>query len=138
MIVFDLRCKEGHTFEGWFASSDECTRQMEEGILVCPVCGAGEVDKLISPVKGIKSAREDKASPSPADALDVLKNVSRYVEDNFEDVGADFTSEALKMHWEVIEQRNIRGTTSDEEEKLLEDEGVPVLKLPMLKRKLDS
>jgi hypothetical protein len=136
MIVFDFRCKKGHTFEGWFADSGECTRQMEEGILLCPMCGESRVDKLLSPVKGIASPKEEECAPP--DPVDVLKSVSRYVEENFEDVGADFTREALKMHMDVTDKRNIRGTTSEEEDKLLEKEGVPVLKFPIFKRKLDG
>jgi len=46
-------------------------------------------------------------------------------------VGSDFTKEALKMHYGVIEPRNIRGVSTKEEEKTLKEEGVQFIKVPM-------
>ncbi|MGD9072079.1 MAG: DUF1178 family protein, partial [Desulfobacterales bacterium] len=43
----------------------------------------------------------------------------------------DFTKEALKMHYGVTEQRNIRGTSSPEEEKILKEEGIEFIKIPI-------
>jgi hypothetical protein len=46
MIVYDLECRDGgHRFEGWFASSDDYTRQHERGLVSCPICGSGDVAK---------------------------------------------------------------------------------------------
>jgi hypothetical protein len=56
------------------------------------------------------------------------------VNKNFEDVGLNFTKEALKIHWGEKEKRNIKGMTLPGEEKVLQDEGVPFVKLPVLKR----
>ncbi|MCK5312262.1 MAG: DUF1178 family protein, partial [Desulfobacteraceae bacterium] len=41
--------------------------------------------------------------------------------------------EALKMHYDASEPRNIRGTTTKDEDKLLEKEGIPTIKVPLLK-----
>jgi hypothetical protein len=38
----------------------------------------------------------------------------------------------------VEEYRNIRGTTTKEEDKVLEKEGVPVFKVPMVKKGSDD
>ena len=46
MIVFDLRCAEGcATFEGWFDSSSDYEQQSKRGLVQCPYCGTGEVQK---------------------------------------------------------------------------------------------
>jgi hypothetical protein len=37
----------------------------------------------------------------------------------------------LKMHYGVAEQRNIRGTSSPEEEKTLKEEGIEFIKIPI-------
>ena len=48
MIVFDLRCSpEGHVFEAWFGSSDDYDSQQARGLVQCPLCGAGEVEKAV-------------------------------------------------------------------------------------------
>lgn len=48
MKVMDLRCAHGHTFEGWFASDQEWQRQCESGLIACPLCGDGQVQRLPS------------------------------------------------------------------------------------------
>ena len=48
MKVFNLRCSLDHRFEGWFASEDDYRRQIERGMLVCPLCGNQSVDRLPS------------------------------------------------------------------------------------------
>ena len=51
-----------------------------------------------------------------------------YIQSEFEDMGPDFTKEALKIHYGASEARNIRGTATKDEEKILEEEGVPFVK----------
>ena len=64
--------------------------------------------------------------------MEMLGNkIVDYVEKNFDDVGADFTKEALKIHYGVSEPRNIRGVSTREEEKTLEKEGVQFIKIPI-------
>jgi hypothetical protein len=48
-------------------------------------------------------------------------------------IGPGFAEEALKMHFEEIDHRNIRGTMTDDEEKELQDEGVEYIKVPVRK-----
>ncbi len=67
-------------------------------------------------------------------AYQLLQKVYDYIDKNFEDVGLNFTREALKIHYGDAEQRNIKGMTLPNEEKLLQDEGVPFLKIPIIKR----
>ena len=39
MIIYDLRCRGEHTFEGWFKNREIFERQRTEGLIACPVCG---------------------------------------------------------------------------------------------------
>jgi len=64
----------------------------------------------------------------------VLQQVHEYIDKNFEDVGLDFTKEALKMHFGETKERNIKGQTLPNEEKILKDEGVSFFKIPIIKR----
>ena len=47
---------------------------------------------------------------------------------NFDNVGSNFAREALRIHYRASEPKNIRGTTTAEEDKLLKEEGVPVIR----------
>lgn len=138
MIVFDLECINGHVFEGWFDDRDDLNRQQEQGLLQCPVCDSFSVSPKLSAV-----AIRRSASPGPAGSdqkmasqaqLDVMaefaERVTQYVENNYENVGSSFAKQALEMHYGVKDFKQIRGTTTREEEKILEKEGVPVVKLP--------
>ena len=55
--------------------------------------------------------------------------VNRYLKDNFEDVGPRFANEALKIHYGAEKPRNIRGVSTQDEEKMLAQEGVEFFKV---------
>jgi hypothetical protein len=71
------------------------------------------------------------------DAYRALQLVHEYIDKHFEDVGAGFYKEALKIHYGETEKRNIKGTATTEEEIILKEEGVPFLKVPIIKRLLN-
>jgi hypothetical protein len=62
----------------------------------------------------------------------LTKEFSEFVAKNFDNVGCDFAREALKIHYGVVEPRNIRGVSTQDEEKLLKQEGIEFIKLPVL------
>ena len=63
----------------------------------------------------------------------LAKEIVDYVSKNFDDVGPDFTSEALKMHYGVSEKRSIRGSATADEEETLQKEGIPYFQFPVPK-----
>ena len=71
------------------------------------------------------------------DPHQALQLVSEFIEKHFEDVGAEFYKEALKIHYGETEKRNIKGTATTEEEIILKEEGVKFLKIPIIKRFLN-
>ena len=48
MIAYDLKCRQGHTFEGWFEDARAFQTQKKKGLLTCPVCSSAEVARLPS------------------------------------------------------------------------------------------
>jgi hypothetical protein len=48
VIVFNLKCGEGHAFEEWFASSGEYEAKAAARALVCPECGSTHIEKGLS------------------------------------------------------------------------------------------
>ena len=132
MIVFDLQCINGHTFEGWFDDGESFELQQEQGEILCPVCETSAVDRKLSPI----AVRTSQGSAARARArqealLDLSTRVSEFIEKNFENVGTNFTREALKMHYGTTEPKNIMGTTTKEDDKILEKEGIETIKLPL-------
>jgi hypothetical protein len=141
MVVYDLECLNGHTFEGWFDDKQDLERQQEQGVLTCPVCDTTSVVRKVHPIAIKKSSAVEgqKALQASQEAMaELTEKVAEYVEKNFEDVGSSFSKKALNMHYGVEEYRNIRGTTTKEEDKVLEKEGVPVFKVPMVKKGSDD
>ena len=140
MIVFDLACSCcGYSFEGWFQDRNDFEKQQTDAFLVCPQCGSREIRKILSPIRfqssnitaGEPLHKSSTAAVSPEDAEKALETLQKFVEENFEDVGIDLAKESLKMHYGVSAPRNIRGVTTETEEKKLKEEGINLLKVPM-------
>lgn len=67
MKVLDLRCANGHGFEGWFASADDYEQQNGRGGVQCPLCGDHAVTRLPSaPRLNLSGARASTAR-APSD-----------------------------------------------------------------------
>ena len=139
MIVFDLACNCGYTFEGWFQDRKDYEIQQTASFLVCPECGSRDIGKILSPIRtktskydgDYPSHRRPEESSSLESASDALETLQKFVEENFEDVGSKLATESLKMHYGAAEPRNIRGVTTELEEKKLKEEGINLLKIPM-------
>lgn len=139
MIAFDLMCANGHTFEGWFDNLESYERQDSEHLIICPVCENTRVKKLLSPVAMKSSSRSGQNKPDqPIDYQKLAMEIVNYIQNEFEDIGPQFTKEALKIHYGASDARNIRGTATREEEKILESEGVPFIKFPVPDKKIEE
>ena len=131
MIVFDLECGRGHRFEGWFNNSASFEEQSFQKLVTCPVCGDTRVRRVLSPVATKTARSELEKAPEPIDYRRLAKEIVEYVNKNFEDVGSDFAKEALRMHYGVSEKKNIKGSATWEEEKMLKNEKIEFFKLPL-------
>ena len=132
MIVFDLICLQGHKFEGWFDDGNAYEDQKARGLLICPVCNDADISKIPTAFS-IKAAHPEKAPALAQKELARLaKKLTEFIENNFDNVGSRFATEALKIHYGVTEPRNIRGTSTQEEEKTLKEEGIEFIKIPVV------
>jgi hypothetical protein len=127
MIVFDLRCAEGcATFEGWFDSGSDYEQQSKRGLVQCPYCGTGEVQKAPMAPRVSRSGEV-----VPREAIAALAAMQAKMLSNSEWVGKDLPETARAMHLGEIEPRAVHGQASAEEARSLIEEGVPVLPLPL-------
>ncbi|MFO7555422.1 MAG: DUF1178 family protein [Desulfobacterales bacterium] len=131
MIAYDLQCVNGHSFEGWFEDRKAYNAQKKKALIACPVCNSTSIARIPSMFAIKSSAPLKELSDQQADIENIGKKIVDFVEKNFDDVGSEFTKEALKMHYGVTEARNIRGVSTKEEEQTLKEEGVQFFKIPM-------
>ena len=161
MRVFDLRCDQGHLFEGWFRSSEDYVKQQTEGHVGCPVCGSVRIEKRLSAPRinlgagpdpdatrqapASSNASSDPStgsapqstgsnltqSPDPQALQALWLRMARMVLANTEDVGREFVSEVRRIRDEEAPERPIRGVASAQETRELLDEGIEVLALPL-------
>jgi len=138
MIVFDLSCSNGHSFEGWFKDLESFNEQNSMGMITCPFCKSTNISRVLSPVAIKSSQGEKKQREVEPDYKKLADGVMEYITNNFDDVGTDFAKEALKMHYGVAEKRNIKGSATVGEEEILKEEGIKFFKIPPLKIKDDD
>lgn len=137
MIRYSLCCEKAHEFEGWFSQSADFDRQKEAGYLTCPVCGSGEVSKvLMAPAVTTARQKEDTqalaVSAAQKQAMSKLKEAIQEIRASSEDVGEKFPEEARKIHYGEAEARGIIGQASPVEVKSLIEEGIEIAPLPVL------
>ncbi|MFN3508377.1 MAG: DUF1178 family protein [Allorhizobium sp.] len=137
MIRYSLSCEKAHEFEGWFSQSAEFDRQKASGFLTCPVCGSGEVSKVLM-APAVATARQKEGTQALAvsavqkQAMIKLKEAIQEIRASSEDVGERFPEEARKIHYGEAEARGIIGQASPVEVKSLIEEGIEIAPLPVL------
>ena len=138
MKVLDLRCANGHGFEGWFGSEDDFLDQNGRGLVECPLCADHVITRLPSaPRLNLSGAREPaqpapaKAEPAAADLQAMWMQAVRHAIENTDDVGERFAEEARRIHYGETDARGIRGVASAQERQALHEEGIEVLALPI-------
>ncbi len=136
MITYDLKCGNGHKFEGWFANREAFETQRDEALISCPLCESRKIEKVPSAFAvhlSHDTSVKEGATAADTRAMSYIRAVSEFVDVNFEDVGDKFADEALKMHRGEKDNRSIRGTSTEAEEEDLKDEGVEFLKVVLPK-----
>lgn len=135
MVIYDLCCGNEHQFEGWFREPDDFHRQLEQGLLDCPVCGSHKVRKLPTGSKILvgesRRNRPEEDHPSTESVAQVVEQLSEYIEQNFTDVGDQFPEEARKVYYGETDLKNIYGNANSDEVAELQEEGIEVIPIPV-------
>lgn len=137
MIAFDLQCSKGHIFEGWFENLESYEKQSLKKMITCPHCNTTKIRKLLSPITALKTPSPPQNNLQEAkkdiDYRKLAKEMINYINTEFEDLGTDFAKEALKIHYGVSKERNIKGSATETEETTLREEGIQFFKIPTIK-----
>jgi hypothetical protein len=130
MILFNLRCAEGHDFEAWFKNG-AAYEQRAAGAIECPLCGSTEVTKAPMAPRIARSRDEgERTRTVQAEVSRQLSNLRQAVEQNCDYVGPRFAEEARRIHYGESKPRDIYGEASTTEAEELREEGVAFKRIP--------
>jgi hypothetical protein len=146
MKIFNLQCKQGHTFEGWFVSAEACDDQHTQGLLECPLCSsvAQRIPTASYVISSVSSSPRQPAASAdtpavPSDKMQALVRekiieMARSLIEQSDYVGKDFPEEARRMHYQEVPERSIIGEATVQEAKALLEEGIDLIPLPSTAR----
>ncbi|MCF0253225.1 MAG: DUF1178 family protein [Duodenibacillus sp.] len=127
MKVFNICCRNGHLFEGWFDDQDDFERQRGRGLVACPVCDDTEVERRPAAchIAGCADSEERLR-----EARERFMRAVRRAAEGAADVGEDFVDEVRAMHRGRKPHRLVRGRCSLGQAEELAEEGIAVLPVP--------
>ena len=137
MIKYNLKCQNEHEFESWFSNSEEFEKLDNKGLLECIYCNSKKIKKsIMSPM--ISSSKNKKDSPEINEAFKNEKNkllfLRKYIENNFEYVGKDFTKKVREFYYDKKSKKGIYGTASFKEREELAEEGIDLISIPWVNK----
>ena len=138
MIKYNLKCHKEHEFESWFSSSEEFEKLNKRGLLECIYCSSKKIEKsimapMLSNLKN-KNNEFEIIGKDLKDQNNKLLKLRKYIEENFEYVGKDFSKRAREIYYDKKNKKAIYGTTTSEERKELSEEGIDLLSIPWVNK----
>lgn len=160
MILYNLKCSQNHSFEGWFKDSRTFDKQAKRGEIACPICSDNAIRKdIMAPrissrtrkkgleyettVQGTNKHTGDRysdkyrkrASKITQEILEAADKLQKHVEENCENVGENFANEARAIYYGDAEERGIYGEATSSEVEDLVEENIPISRIPWKKVK---
>ena len=134
MIKYILKCNRNHEFESWFSNSEEFDNLNKRQLLECIYCSSKKISKsIMSPMISNLSNKKEKIKEIDKGVIEEknkLFQLRKYIETNFDYVGKDFSKKVREVYYDKKNKKMIYGTTTLEERKELEDEGIDLVSIP--------
>ena len=138
MIKYNLKCDNNHEFESWFSDSNEFNKLNKKKLLECIYCSSNKIQKsIMSPMVSGTKLKEDKINLLDQKLLNEknqLIKLRKHIEKNFEFVGDKFSEKVRDVYYDKKTKKSIYGTTTPEEKKELEEEGIDLLSIPWVSK----
>ena len=138
MIKYNLKCDNNHEFESWFSDSSEFNKLNKKKLLECIYCSSNKIQKsIMSPMVSGTKLKEDKINLLDQKLLNEknqLIKLRKHIEKNFEFVGDKFSEKVRDVYYDKETKKRIYGTTTPEEKKELEEEGIDLLSIPWVSK----
>ena len=133
MIKYNLKCKNNHEFESWFSNSNEFEKLKKKNMLECIYCSSRSVKKsIMAPMVSGNNKDNDlmKENRFLKNEKKKLMEIRKYIENNFENVGDNFSKKVREIYYDKKNNKTIYGTTTQKEREELSDEGIDLLSIP--------
>ncbi len=144
MFIVDLQCNKGHAFEGWYDTQKDYFDKLNGSEVECPFCNSTDIQRAPSKVGFLSNLNQISTEPTsakhitttvqskiPIEAQKAIARILQRVRKSHEDVGPEFAKLAIAMAKGAEPERPIMGQSTLEEERFLDDEGVPFFKIPV-------
>ena len=138
MIKYLLNCKIcKFEFESWFSSSKEFDKLKKLKLLSCQKCDSKKIDKsLMKPNLANTNFKIDNKRNYNQNIKNKIKEYQKFIKQNFEYVGDNFTYEARSIHYKKSKnKKNIYGKASASDVRELRDEGIETSTIPWIEDK---
>jgi hypothetical protein len=138
MIKYNLKCHNNHEFESWFSNSNEFDKLKKKKLLDCIFCSSKKINKSIMAPMLNGTKENSNHNQMFKENLQKQKNqlfqLRKFVEKNFEYVGKNFSKKVREVYYDKNTKKTIYGTTTKEERKELEEEGIDLLSIPWVSK----
>ena len=133
MIKYNLKCENSHEFESWFSDSKEFEKLKKKRLLECIYCSSKKINKsLMAPMISVSKNEKNlaKINEKFKHERQKLVELRKYIENNFENVGKNFSKKVREIYYDKKNNKTIYGTTTLKERQDLEDEGIDLVSIP--------
>ena len=138
MIKYILKCHKDHEFESWFSNSEEFEKLNKKKLLECIYCSSKKISKSIMSPMISNSEKKDRnielIEKNIKDEKNKLLKLRKYIENNFNFVGKDFSKKVREVYYDKKNNKAIYGTTTPEEREELAEEGIDLLSIPWVEK----
>ncbi len=138
MIKYNLKCENNHEFQSWFSDSNEFNKLNKKKLLECIYCSSNKIQKsIMAPMVSGTKLNEEKMSFLDQKLLKEKKELIKlrnHIEKNFEFVGDKFSQKVRDIYYDKDNKKSIYGTTTLEEKKELEEEGIDLFSIPWVSK----
>ena len=138
MIKYNLKCHKDHEFESWFSDSKEFDNLKKKKLLECIFCLSKKIDKsIMSPM--LSGTKENNnqikiLNENFQNEKNKLLKLRKFIENNFEYVGENFSKKVREIYYDKSNKKTIYGTTTQDERKELEEEGIDLFSIPWVSK----
>ena len=138
MIKYNLKCENKHEFESWFSDSKEFERLKKKQLIECIFCQSKKVEKsIMAPSVANSKSKNNLKKIYNLEMKNFKKDLlklRKFVEKNFEYVEHNFANKVREVYYNKKSNKNIYGTTTDEEKEELKQEGIDLVNIPWVEK----
>ena len=139
MIKYKLNCKKCSShFDSWFSSSKEFEKLMKTKFLNCPNCDSFDIKKSLMAPSLLNTKKNNKFLEDSNVSIikKKLKEYQKFIKNNFEYVGDNFTYEARSIHYnKKKKKKGIYGNATLKDIGELKEEGIQTEIMPWIEEK---